>query len=105
MRFNCSQAIRVEPLPPNKSTIFIISLFLSNFFNICWISFTGFCVGWTLFIFSLDKVLKGRKQSDVSCIVKTEDTSLLEIKDTKAVIQAGYNSVMENKDKILKLLQ
>ena len=56
-------------------------------------------------IFSLDKVLKGRKQSDVSCIVKTEDTSLLGIKDTKAVIQAGYNAVMENKDKILKLLQ
>ena len=56
-------------------------------------------------IFSLENVKLGRKMSDVSCIVKTEDTSLLGIKDTKAVIKAGYDSVMENKGKILKLLE
>lgn len=54
-------------------------------------------------IFSLDNVKKGRALSDVACIVKTEDTSLLEIKDTEAVIQAGYDAVMEQKEKILNL--
>lgn len=55
-------------------------------------------------IFSLENVKKGREMSDVACIVKTEDTSLLEIKDTKAVIKAGYDAVMEHKEKILSLL-
>lgn len=56
-------------------------------------------------IFSLDNVEKGRKESDVSCIIKTEDTSLLGIKDTKSVIKAGYDSVMEHKEEILKILK
>lgn len=68
----------------------------SNFFDV---------VIRALDIFSLDKVKKGRKESDVSCIVKTEDTSLLGIKDTKAVIKAGYDAVMEHKGEILKLLE
>lgn len=55
-------------------------------------------------IFSLDNVEKGRKNSDVACIIKTEDTSLLGIKDTKAVIRAGYDAVMEHKEEILKLI-
>ena len=55
-------------------------------------------------IFSLDKVREGRKEADVSCIVKTEDTSLLEIKDTDAVVRAGYEAVMENRDEILKII-
>jgi NTE family protein len=55
-------------------------------------------------IFSLDNVKKGREESNVSCIVRTEDTSLLEIKDTEAVINAGYNAVMEHKEEILKLI-
>lgn len=54
-------------------------------------------------IFSLDNVVKGRNLSDVSAIVKTEDTSLLEIKDIDAVIDAGYNAIMEHKEEILKL--
>lgn len=54
-------------------------------------------------IFSLDNVQKGRKKSDVACIVKTEDTSLLGIKDTKAVIQAGYDAVMAHKEEILNM--
>ena len=53
-------------------------------------------------IFSLDDVVEGRKLADVSCIVKTEDTSLLEIKNTDAVIQAGYDAVMEKKEEILE---
>lgn len=56
-------------------------------------------------IFSLENVKKGREKSDVACIVKTENTSLLEIKDTKAVIQAGYHAVMEHKEKILQLVE
>ena len=55
-------------------------------------------------IFSLNNVEYGRKNSDVACIVKTEDTSLLGIKDTKAVIKAGYDAVMEHKGEILDLL-
>ena len=56
-------------------------------------------------IFSLDNVKKGREESDVACIVKTEDTSLLGIKDTKAVIKAGYDAEMEHKEEIKKLLE
>ena len=56
-------------------------------------------------IFSLDNVRKGRNESDISCIIKTEDTSLLGIKDTKLVIKAGYEAVMENKGEILKMLE
>jgi len=37
-------------------------------------------------------------------IVKTEDTSLLEIKDTEAVVKAGYDAVMESRDEILKII-
>ena len=54
-------------------------------------------------IFSLDNVRKGRNNSDISAIVKTEDTSLLGIKDTKAVIMAGYNAIMEHKEELMKL--
>lgn len=56
-------------------------------------------------IFSLENVVKGRKESDIACIVKTQDTSLLAIKDTKAVVQAGYKAVMEHKEEILKMLE
>lgn len=55
-------------------------------------------------IFSLENVKKGREKSNVAAIVKTEDTSLLEIKDTKAVIKAGYDAVMEHKSEILEML-
>jgi len=55
-------------------------------------------------IFSLNSVLEGRNASDVSCIVKTEDTSLLEINDTEAVMKAGYDAIMEHKEEILKLI-
>lgn len=56
-------------------------------------------------IFSLENVKKGREKSNVAAIVKTEDTSLLGIKDTKAVIKAGYDAVMEHKSKILEMLK
>lgn len=52
-------------------------------------------------IFSLENVTKGRNNSDIAAIVKTEDTSLLGIKDTKAVIKAGYDAIMEHKNEIL----
>lgn len=55
-------------------------------------------------IFSLENVKKGREKSNIAAIVKTEDTSLLGIKDTKAVIQAGYDAVMEHKSEILEIL-
>ena len=55
-------------------------------------------------IFSLNSVRFGREESDIACIVKTEDTGLLEISDVKSVMKAGYNAVMEDKEKILELV-
>ena len=54
-------------------------------------------------IFSLDSVKMGRELSDVTCIVKTEDTSLLGIKNIDAVVEAGYKAIMDNKKELLKL--
>ena len=54
-------------------------------------------------IFSLENVLKGREASDVSVIIKTDGTSLLEISNIEEVFKAGYNSVMEHKKELLKL--
>lgn len=56
-------------------------------------------------IFSLDNVKKGRENSDIAVIVKTEDTSLLGIKNPKLVIKAGYDAVMEHKEEILKIFE
>lgn len=55
-------------------------------------------------IFSLKDVEKARKIVDVSIVIETGDTSLLEISDMNAVIQAGYDETMKHKDELLKLL-
>ena len=55
-------------------------------------------------IFSLESVKTGREKSDISAIIKTEDTSLLEIKDVKSVIKAGYDAVMIHKEEIEKMM-
>ena len=54
-------------------------------------------------IFSLKDVIAARKISDVSLIIDTEDTSLLEISNIEDVIKAGYDETMKHKEEILKL--
>lgn len=54
-------------------------------------------------IFSLKDVEKARKTSDISIVIETGDTSLLEISDIKAVIKSGYDETMKHKDELLKL--
>ncbi len=54
-------------------------------------------------IFSLKDVEKARKVADVSLVIETGDTSLLEITDMKAVIQSGYDEAMKHKEELLKL--
>lgn len=54
-------------------------------------------------IFSLKDVIKAREISDVSLIIETEDTSLLEISNMEDVIKAGYDETMKHKEEILKL--
>lgn len=54
-------------------------------------------------IFSLKDVEKAREIADISLVIETGDTSLLEISDMKAVIQSGYDEAMKHKEEILKL--
>lgn len=54
-------------------------------------------------IFSLKDVEKAREIADVSIVIETGDTSLLEISNMKSVIQAGYEETMKHKEELLKL--
>ena len=54
-------------------------------------------------IFSLKDVEKAREIADVSLVIETGDTSLLEISNMDAVIQSGYDETMKYKDELLKL--
>jgi len=54
-------------------------------------------------IFSLKDVEKAREIADVSLVIETGDTSLLEISDMEAVIKSGYDETMKHKDELLKL--
>lgn len=54
-------------------------------------------------IFSLKDVEKAREIADVSLIIETGDTSLLEISNMEAVIQSGYDETMKHKEELLKL--
>lgn len=58
----------------------------------------------TVDIFSLKDVLEAQKESDLAIEIDAKGTSLMEIDDIDKCIQIGYNSIMENKEKILKLL-
>ena len=54
-------------------------------------------------IFSLKDVEKARELADVSIVIETGDTSLLEISDINAVIKSGYDETMKHKNDLLKL--
>lgn len=58
----------------------------------------------TLDIFSNSDVEQSKKIADVSIEIYNPDTSLLTMNDIKKTIENGYNSVINNKDKILSIL-
>jgi len=55
-------------------------------------------------IFSLKDVRAAQKIADIAIEIDTEGTTLLEIKDIDKCYKIGYNTIMSNKDKILKIL-
>ena len=55
-------------------------------------------------IFSLKDVRKAQEDSDLAIEIDASGTSLLEIDDIDKVINTGYNTIMQNKEKILALL-
>lgn len=56
-------------------------------------------------IFSYNDVKKGQEIADVSIEIYNSSTSLLNIKDIETTIKNGYNSVMNNKEKIYELIK
>lgn len=58
----------------------------------------------TVDIFSLKDVRKAQKEADLAIEIDCQGTSLLEITDADAVIKTGYDTIMNNREKILRLL-
>ena len=58
----------------------------------------------TVDIFSLQDVRVAQKEADLAIEIDCQGTTLLEITDADEVIKTGYNTIMNNKEKILKLL-
>ena len=54
-------------------------------------------------IFSLGDVRVAEKYADVSIEIDAKGAGLLEIDDIDKLIESGYNAIMNNKEKILKL--
>ncbi len=59
----------------------------------------------TVDIFSLKDVRKAQKEADLAIEIDCSGTTLLEITDADEVMLAGYNTVMNNKHKILELIK
>lgn len=59
----------------------------------------------TVDIFSLKDVRKAQKESDLAIEIDCKGTSLLEITDADKVIKTGYDTIMNHKEDILKLLK
>ena len=59
----------------------------------------------TVDIFSLKDVRKAQKESDLAIEIDCMGTSLLEITDADEVIKTGYNTIMNHKEEILKILK
>lgn len=56
-------------------------------------------------IFSLKDVKKGQELCDVNVEIDVSKVKLLQIDDINATIQIGYNEVMKNKEKILRMVE
>ncbi len=59
----------------------------------------------TVDIFSLKDVRKAQKIADLAIEIDASGTSLLQIDDIDKVINTGYNTILQNKEKILKLVE
>lgn len=55
-------------------------------------------------IFALQDVRAAQKQADLAIEIDCQGTSLLEITDADKVIQNGYDTIMNHKEEIIKLL-
>ena len=58
----------------------------------------------TVDIFSLKDVRKAQKQADLAIEIDASGTSLLDIDDIDKCLEVGYNTIMNRKEEILKLL-
>ena len=56
-------------------------------------------------IFSLKDVRKAQKEADLALEIDASGTSLLKIDDVDKVIKTGYDTIMNNKEKILELVK
>ena len=56
-------------------------------------------------IFSLKDVRRAQKEADLALEIDAAGTSLLKIDDVDKVIKTGYDTIMNHKDEILKLLK
>ncbi len=59
----------------------------------------------TVDIFSLKDVRKAQKESDLAIEIDARGASLLEIDNAEKLIQTGYDTIMNNKEKILRILK
>lgn len=59
----------------------------------------------TVDIFSLKDVRRAQKEADLALEIDAAGTSLLKIDDVDKVIKTGYDTIMNHKDEILKLLK
>ena len=59
----------------------------------------------TVDIFSLKDVRKAQKESDLAIENDAKGASLLEIDNAEKLIQTGYDTIMNNKEKILRILK
>ena len=59
----------------------------------------------TVDIFSLKDVRKAQKEADLAIEIDCKGTTLLEIDDADKVMQKGYDTIMEHKEEVLKLLK
>ncbi len=58
----------------------------------------------TVDIFSLKDVRKAQKESDLAIEIDASSASLLEIDDIDKLIEIGYNTIMDKKEEILKII-
>ena len=59
----------------------------------------------TVDIFSLKDVRKAQREADLAIEIDARGASLLEIDNADKLVETGYNTIMEHKEEILKLLK
>ncbi len=59
----------------------------------------------TVDIFSLKDVRNAQKEADLAIEIDASSASLLKVDDIEALVKIGYNTIINQKDKILKILE